>query len=72
MPSILKNMEIEELCNVWNTRIKAYTLLCKTNNGKYKKRKSILDPESDDAVEISNDFALYSIILEKISDNPDV
>ncbi|WP_444894692.1 hypothetical protein ACJJIW_11705 [Microbulbifer sp. JMSA004] len=37
-----------------------------------KKRKSILDPESDDAVEISNDLALYSIILEKISDNPDV
>lgn len=37
-----------------------------------KKRQSILDPESDDAVEIANDLSLYSIILEKISENPQV
>jgi hypothetical protein len=32
-----------------------------------QKRKSILDPESDDAVEITNDLMLYKQILEKIS-----
>jgi len=37
-----------------------------------QKRQNILDPESDDAVEIVNDLALFSIILEKISDHPDV
>jgi hypothetical protein len=37
-----------------------------------KKRQSILDPESDDAVEIANDLSLYAIILEKIAENPEV
>lgn len=37
-----------------------------------KKRQSILDPESDDAVEIANDLSLYAIILEKIADKPEV
>lgn len=37
-----------------------------------KKRKNILDPESDDAVEIVNDLTLYNIILDRISDNPEV
>jgi len=37
-----------------------------------QKRQNILDPESDDAVETVNDLALFSIILEKISDHPDV
>lgn len=37
-----------------------------------KKRQSILDPDSDDAIEIINDLTLYSIILEKIADNPEV
>lgn len=37
-----------------------------------KKRQNILDPESDDAIEIINDLTLYSIILEKIADNPEV
>jgi len=37
-----------------------------------KKRQTILDPESDDAVEIANDLSLYAIILEKIAGNPEV
>lgn len=37
-----------------------------------KKRQRILDPESDDAVEIANDLTLYAIILEKIEENPEV
>jgi len=37
-----------------------------------KKRQNILDPDSDDAIEIINDLSLYSIILEKIADNPEV
>ncbi|MDH5325470.1 MAG: hypothetical protein OEZ68_15255 [Gammaproteobacteria bacterium] len=37
-----------------------------------RKRQNILDPESDDAVEIANDLSLYSIILEKIAEKPEV
>ena len=37
-----------------------------------QKRLEILDPESDDAVEISNDLMLYNSIIEKINDNPEV
>jgi len=37
-----------------------------------QKRLEILDPESDDAVEISNDLMLYNSIIEKISDSPEV
>ncbi len=37
-----------------------------------KKRKNILDPESDDSVEITNDLMLYQSILEKISEDPSV
>ena len=37
-----------------------------------KKRQTILDPESDDAVEIANDLSLYAIILEKIAEKPEV
>jgi hypothetical protein len=36
------------------------------------KRKAILDPESDDAVEIANDLILYQNVLEKINDREDV
>ena len=44
----------------------------KSTMASLKKRQNILDPESDDAVEIANDLSLYSIILEKISDLPEV
>ncbi|WP_444996949.1 hypothetical protein [Aliikangiella sp. IMCC44359] len=37
-----------------------------------QKRKSILDPESDDSVEITNDLMMYQNILEKINETPDV
>lgn len=37
-----------------------------------KKRQGIVDPESDDAVEIANDLTLYAIILEKIAENPEI
>jgi len=37
-----------------------------------KKRKSILDPESDDSVEITNDLMMYQNILEKINEVPEV
>lgn len=37
-----------------------------------QKRLEILDPESDDAVEASNDLVLYNIIIEKINDNPEI
>ncbi|MFT7561688.1 MAG: hypothetical protein ACI93R_003617 [Flavobacteriales bacterium] len=37
-----------------------------------KKRKSILDPESDDAVGIVNDLMMYQNILESIKDTPEV
>ncbi len=37
-----------------------------------KKRKNILDPESDDSVKITNDLMLYQSILEKISEDPSV
>jgi hypothetical protein len=36
------------------------------------KRKAILDPESDDAVEITNDLMMYQNVLEKINDREDV
>lgn len=36
------------------------------------KRKSILDPESDDSIEITNDLMMYQNIVEKISDRKDV
>jgi hypothetical protein len=36
------------------------------------KRKAILDPESDDAVEIINDLMICQNIIEKISDRKDV
>lgn len=35
-------------------------------------RKNILDPESDDALEVSNDLMLYAQILEKIKEESDV
>ena len=35
-------------------------------------RKGILDPESDDSVEITNDLMVYQNILEKINDREDV
>jgi hypothetical protein len=38
----------------------------------FQKRLAILDPESDDAVEISNDLMLYNGIVEKINDVPEV
>jgi hypothetical protein len=37
-----------------------------------KKRRAILDPESDDAIEAINDLMLLKIILEKINDQKDV
>ncbi|GLQ32853.1 hypothetical protein GCM10007876_33320 [Litoribrevibacter albus] len=37
-----------------------------------KKRKSILDPESDDSVEITNDLMMFQNILEKINEKPEV
>jgi hypothetical protein len=36
------------------------------------KRKGILDPESGDAVEITNDLMIYQNIIEKINDREDV
>ena len=36
------------------------------------KRKAILDPESDAAVEIINDLMLYQNIIDKINDREDV
>lgn len=36
------------------------------------KRKNILDPESDDSVEITNDLMIYKNIIEKIDDRQDV
>ncbi|WP_281246206.1 hypothetical protein [Rheinheimera pacifica] len=36
------------------------------------KRKAILDPESDDVVEIANDLMMYQNVLEKINDREDV
>jgi hypothetical protein len=37
-----------------------------------KNRKTILDPESDDSVEITNDLMMYQNILEKIGEKPEV
>ncbi|WP_281559966.1 hypothetical protein [Thalassomonas sp. RHCl1] len=36
------------------------------------KRKGILDPEFDDAVEITNDLMMYQNIIEKINDREEV
>ncbi len=36
------------------------------------KRKDILDPESDDVVEITNDLMVYQNIIDKINDREDV
>jgi len=36
------------------------------------KRKAILDPESDDSVEITNDLMVYQNIMDKINDREDV
>ncbi|WP_444931645.1 hypothetical protein ACJJIF_07715 [Microbulbifer sp. SSSA002] len=35
-------------------------------------RQNILDPESDDAIEIANDLVLYQIILNKIKGKSEV
>jgi hypothetical protein len=37
-----------------------------------EKKLKILDPDSDDSIEIGNDLMILRIILEKISENPDV
>lgn len=37
-----------------------------------KERLRILDPESDDAVEITNDLMIHQNILKKIDDRDDV
>ena len=37
-----------------------------------KKRMAILDPESDDAVEIINDLMIYQNIIDKINEREDV
>ena len=37
-----------------------------------RKRQAILDPDSDDAIEIANDLMLYHIILKKIAALPEV
>jgi hypothetical protein len=44
----------------------------KRNMEELLKRKAILDPESDDAVEITNDLMIYQNIIEKINDREDV
>lgn len=36
------------------------------------KRKSILDPESDEAIDAVNDLMVYQNILDKINDREDV
>jgi len=36
------------------------------------KRKNILDPESDDSVEATNDLMILQNIIEKISEREDV
>ena len=37
-----------------------------------QKKLKILDPESDDAIGLSNDLMLYKIIIDKINENQDV
>lgn len=37
-----------------------------------KKRLSIVDPESDEAVETTNDLMIYQNIIEKINERNDV
>lgn len=44
----------------------------KKNMADLLKRKAILNPESDDAVEIANDLMMYQNVLEKINDREDV
>jgi hypothetical protein len=39
---------------------------------KLQERRNILDPESDDAVEATNDLMIYQNILEKIKEREDV
>lgn len=34
----------------------------------HKKKLAILDPESDDAIELANDLMIFSNILEKINE----
>ncbi|WDE10389.1 hypothetical protein [Thalassomonas haliotis] len=44
----------------------------KKNMEELIKRKGILDPESDDAIEITNDLMIYQNIVEKINDREEV
>lgn len=37
-----------------------------------EKKLNILDPDSDDSIEIGNDLMILRTILEKISENKDV
>ena len=37
-----------------------------------EKKLKILDPDSDDSIELGNDSTLLRIILEKISDRKDI
>jgi len=37
-----------------------------------KKRVQVLDPESDEVVEVVNDLKIYQIILDKINERKDV
>ncbi len=71
-PLTLINIVTKELNNVWRSRIETCTLFSKTNNGGNEKKKNILDPDSDDAIDIANDLSLYQIILEKISADQNV
>jgi len=36
------------------------------------KRRGILDPESDDAIEVTHDLIMYQSIMEKINEREEV
>lgn len=69
----LKNTPQARLNNMFSTmelRLIRYSVKQIMEN--YQKRLKILDPESDDAVEATNDLMMYQTIIDKINDDSKV
>lgn len=73
MQLILKNTKQPRPNNMFSTmelRLIRYSVKQTMEN--HQKRLKILDPESDDAVEFTNDLMMYNNIIEKINEDSKV
>lgn len=73
MPYTLTNTERQRQSDMFSTmELRLIRASVKKTMESLKKRLEMLDPESDDAVEASNDLVLYQSIVDKISEKSDV